>query len=478
MTKSATRKPRLVGGDQGRNQKQASSFLPGSPALRAGSFTSVSVDHSPCDPSTAPKRPCALLWNESFLWGIMARRALQEAGLPFDLLDAEEVRRGALDHYRMLFVPGGWASNKRAALEEQGCEEIRRFVEAGGSYLGICGGAGLATREGIGLLPVGRKPSVQRVASFSGGIRVSPAANPIWQGVGAPIFTAWWPSQLAVGDPGVRVLAVYEEAQPDALSSDIPVEDGEIQGWPALEERYGILLNPARLRGEPAVLEGRCGLGKVVLSMLHFDTPGDRNGGVVLRNLWRHLTGDSPANPVVDGHGLSDGLRAGAPSGILATLAEIQTEVHNLVTAGEGLSLWRWRNPYLLRWRRGVRGLEYSTLAVMTREIQNRLAPGGRDSDEGAALPESVDWDLLRRELPEIRRRLTPFVAKAKRLLEREGYYMQTSPLSPLHCDNEEIQTLRRELFASAMSHGGAFKRLIDALDRLWFGLIRGGDNP
>ena len=38
---------------------------------------------------TASEKPCALLWDESFLWGIMARRALLEAGLSFDLVLAE-----------------------------------------------------------------------------------------------------------------------------------------------------------------------------------------------------------------------------------------------------------------------------------------------------------------------------------------------------------------------------------------------------
>jgi hypothetical protein len=66
-----------------------------------------------------PEKPCALLWDESFLWGLMARRALTEAGLPFDLLRSEDIRAGALSRYRMLFVPGGWASNKMDALGEQ-----------------------------------------------------------------------------------------------------------------------------------------------------------------------------------------------------------------------------------------------------------------------------------------------------------------------------------------------------------------------
>ena len=235
---------------------------------------------------TASDKPCALLWDESFIWGLMARQALMEAGLPFDMLDSEEIRRGALSRYRIIFVPGGWASNKMAALGDQGQAEIRRFVENGGSYLGICGGAGMATEEGLGLLPIVRKPTAERVPSFSGGIRLSCTDHEIWRGVENPCFSAWWPSQFQNGERDIRILATYEEARTDAFSADINVVAGEIIGWPDLERKYGILLNPARLYGEPAVLEGCYGSGRVILSLIHFDTPGDPNGAVVLRNIW------------------------------------------------------------------------------------------------------------------------------------------------------------------------------------------------
>jgi phosphoribosylformylglycinamidine (FGAM) synthase-like amidotransferase family enzyme len=97
------------------------------------------------------KKACALLWDESFAWGLMGRKAVTEAGLPFDILRSEEIRQGALSRYRMLYVPGGWASQKLIALGDRGQEEIRRFVDEGGNYLGICGGAGMATEDGIGL---------------------------------------------------------------------------------------------------------------------------------------------------------------------------------------------------------------------------------------------------------------------------------------------------------------------------------------
>ncbi len=57
---------------------------------------------------------------------------------------------------------------------------------------------------------------------------------------------------------------------------------GRSAGWSELEERYGIFLDPKRLKDEPAVVEGRFGQGKVILSLVHFDTPGDHNGATVL----------------------------------------------------------------------------------------------------------------------------------------------------------------------------------------------------
>lgn len=37
-------------------------------------------------------KPCALLWDESFLWGLTAFEALKAAGLPFDLVRSEDIR--------------------------------------------------------------------------------------------------------------------------------------------------------------------------------------------------------------------------------------------------------------------------------------------------------------------------------------------------------------------------------------------------
>jgi len=294
---------------------------------------------------TSPDRPCALLWDESLIWGLMARQALMGAGLPFDLLESAEIRKGALSRYSMIFIPGGWASNKMAALGDRGQEEIRCFVKNGGSYFGICGGAGMATEEGLGLLPIARKPTAMRVPSFSGGIRLSCDEHEIWRGIDSPCFSAWWPSQFQIEARNIRILAAYEEARADAFSADINMADGEIIGWPDLERRYGILLNPARLYGEPAVLEGRYGRGRVILSLIHFDTPGDQNGAIVLRNIWDYLTSGCCSCIQVS---------SAAPEGrsfpelspeILGSLEGIKAAIEELMATGKRNFLWHRRNP-------------------------------------------------------------------------------------------------------------------------------------
>ncbi|MFA5353660.1 MAG: BPL-N domain-containing protein, partial [Thermodesulfovibrionales bacterium] len=188
----------------------------------------------------------ALLWDESFLWGIMAFRALKASGIPFGVITAEEIRQGRLRDCRLLFVPGGWASNKLKALGEEGAAEIRRFVSEGGSYLGFCGGAGLSTQDGLGLVSVKRMPTKQRVPSFSGRINLNLNDHPLWNDIHAsPVFHAWWPSQFLIDDPAVRILATYGDPLPDAFSSDLNVGDMEkTTGWESLEEKYRINLDP------------------------------------------------------------------------------------------------------------------------------------------------------------------------------------------------------------------------------------------
>ena len=369
----------------------------------------------------------------------------------------------------MLFVPGGWASNKSRALGERGIKAIQDFVAEGGSYLGFCGGAGLATmaKGGLGLLNVKRRPTKERVPSYSGRIELNLAPHEIWgsrdtartqrtttDGPRSTAFNAWWPSQLIVDDNDVTVLATYGDALPDSFSSDLNVGDVQAHGsWDELEKIYKINLNPGRLKDEPAVIEGTYGKGKVILSLVHFDTPDDKSGQQVLINLWEYLAGQTSA---ISSQQSAVRQKQRVDAGAIHELP-LHLICSDLIALGERNFLWFWRNSMLLQWRRGVRGLEYNTLYIMTKEISVIL----QERKTGMSLEK-------------VKELLVPFIEKAKKLLALERHALQKGTITYERCDDREIQDVRKELFSESKSHGGMFKEVVDEIDGFLYVLLSG----
>lgn len=428
------------------------------------------------------KIKAAFLWDESFLWGLMAYEALKKSCLPFDLIRTEDIKNKGIHDYKMLFVPGGWASNKLKALGDEGVNEIRSFVSNGGSYLGFCGGAGLATLDGIGLLNIKRRATKDRVPSFSGRIRVKIVEHPIWMDLYKDkyidyshfscehIFHAWWPSQFIVLDKKIRILATYGEAMPDAFSSDLCVGDVMCNNgnWGQLESVYKINLDPFRLFNEPAVFEDYYGKGRVILSLIHFDTPDDKAGQGVLRSLWEYLlegnleyvSHRSPDLANIDIH------HRGHSS---SAIHELEDMVRDLIDLGVRNFLWFQRNPMLYQWRRGIRGLEYCTLYILIKKIAEMLSSCPVFS-KGTVY--SSD-EILDRQLLKIREILLPFCKKAKELLIMERFALQEGHITYEKCDDSRIQSIRNDLFSNSKSYGGIFKKLINRIDKLLYDLIK-----
>ncbi len=400
----------------------------------------------------------ALLWDESFLWGLMAYKALSAARLPFELVRSEDIKKGILEECALLFVPGGWASNKIKTLGPDGTARIKEFIRSGGNYLGFCGGAGLATQDGLGLLNIRRKPTKERVPSFSGRIWLNLSEHVMWQGLTEPVFHAWWPSQLLVEDENIKIPGTYGNALPDSFSSDLNVGDIETCGdWTDMEKTYRIKLDPLRLLNDPAVVEGSYGEGKVLLSLVHFDTPDDANGAIVLKNIWHYLA-MRPPFPLSRRLYVPVSARPGPRD---SGLKELESAVNDLIALGERNFLWFRRNRMLLQWRRGVRGLEYCTLHALIKEISEIT---GKNNTANIMVNDYTS---------RIKGLLIPFVEKAKRLLILERNALQNGHITYEKCDDPDIREIRTELFSNSKSYGGLFKELIDEVDDLLYLLLK-----
>jgi len=57
----------------------------------------------------------ALLWDESYLWGIWLYDALLKTDISFKLIQSKDLKN--LHKYKVLFVPGGWAKISFRELE-------------------------------------------------------------------------------------------------------------------------------------------------------------------------------------------------------------------------------------------------------------------------------------------------------------------------------------------------------------------------
>ncbi len=373
---------------------------------------------------SSPK--AALLWDESFYWALILIRALNRNGLAYKIVTASDIRAGALRDHAALVVPGGWASNKMKALGDKGATAIRKFIGSGGSYFGICGGAGLATTDGLGLLQINRRPLRERTPSLSGPVMLNLTPHPIWEGIDSPRFHIWWPSQFVPADNSIRVLGVFESHTQATFSSDLCAGDMQETGWTDVERAYGINLDPSRMKGDPLVVEGAYGDGRVVASLVHPDTPYDQSGTHMLQNVWKHLGLD---------YCMIRPETARPASGPLQDLAE------GLMRFGRRNFLWYDRPP-LIQWRRGIRGIEYFTLHAMIREL-----PDG-------ALPDGLAGEVA------------SFVADAKRLLLHERMALQRGePLSFAATADPQLKALRSSLFAESKSYGGRFKSILDKID-------------
>jgi hypothetical protein len=393
----------------------------------------------------------ALLWDKSFLWGYLAVNTLRDLDFHFDLLTAEAVRQGGLNGCQLIMVPGGWASLKSAKLGKHGREELRRFVRSGGAYLGLCGGAGLALQvdEGLGLLPVARKPMAERLPNFSGSISVRPTdSHPLWWGLREAVsLQVWWPSQFELVDPDkVQVLGRYGLPGKDFCVADLNVCDTEASGleWSSFEKNYQINLDPARLFDEPSILEGKYGKGRVFLSYPHLETPDDTDGNMALFNIWYDLLSTCALSLSPNPNGVNPSHMIEVDEEKLERVLEMGREAEKLMALGESSELWSWRNSWLLQWKRGILGATPRQMEALFDKLLKL-------------------WKL--------------FKDKGRILLEEEARDLPDRTAEIGAALSTQVRTLRAEIFNctqcyGSKSYGGIYRQLLSQIDSLLLGTL------
>jgi hypothetical protein len=276
----------------------------------------------------------------------------------------------------------------------------------------------------------------------------------------------------------VVCLASYEAPGDGFQVADLRVSDvDEGAGWDELEKLYGINLDPRRIRGHPAIIEVERGRGRLVLSYAHLETPDEKWGNRLFHNILKYLNdvsvistscGESRSliSPPMEEQRtlhLSSHSRA---SGI----SKARQAAADLIAFGEAYLLWNWRKPWLLNWRRGIRGLEYGSLYVTLchmADLEKKLE--AEPSGYGRAVFDA-NWSMRAEELEE---RTLEFCALAKRLLFEEKIAAGKATFSKLGKVNKRVDSLRGSLFGNKMSYGGLCGALFDLIDGMLLELIR-----
>lgn len=425
----------------------------------------------------------AVLWTQSLVWGLLCIDTLARLNVPFQLLSASEICRDGLDGSRILIVPGGWAAHKVRALGEAGKQKIAGFIDEGGSYIGFCGGAGLALSSppALYLTPIRRAPLSERLPSASGEIYVSGLiSHPAWKNIPARIpVSVWWPSQFQLNTACKAVcLASYEVPGDGFQVADLRVSDMEEgTGWDELEKLYGINLDPRRIGGHPTIIEFERGKGRLVLSYAHLETPGEKWGNKLFYNILKYLNDVSTISTSCgELHALisppmeeqkSIHLSSHSPE---SGISKARQAAADLIAFGEANLLWNWRKPWLLNWRRGIRGLEYGSLYVTLcylADLERKL-----EVESSGYGPAVLDANRSKRA-EELEGRTLEFCAMAKTLLFEEKIATGTATVSKLGKVNKRVDSLRSSLFGNKMSYGGMCGALFDLIDGMLLELIR-----
>lgn len=409
-----------------------------------------------------------IYWDESHFWGLLMARALTAWGVPHRLVRGHEIADGVLsgksdpvsgEKPKLLIVPGGRAKGKADRLGVKGMDAICDFVHSGGTYLGFCGGTGLALTGpySLGLSPWQRKGYVNRLHHFlSGHVKVELADDPMVPAdlSGETMLPVWWPGRFDARDDSVTVLARYRTPGPDFWVADLhlaSLPEGTMTDW---ENLYDIHLNPDFMEGQPCLIKNSFGDGQVILSYAHLETPASPGA-----NRWlSHILSEAVGEPLGDGPVPAWDVAARPVTWDDPVLLDARRAMEEIIATGLNHFLLFWRNPWLLGWRRGIPGAGINSLYSLICEAQ-------------ASEPDDATLAFWRE-------RADGFKVLMRLLTKGLTGYLLAERLSMtvFHSDPEAVSQAglleqRRALFGKPPEPGGIHADLVGILEELYWRL-------
>ncbi len=406
-----------------------------------------------------------IYWDESHFWGLLAARALSAWKVPYRLVRGSEIADGVLagksgEPPKLLLVPGGRAKGKADRLGKDGMNAIREFVDQGGTYLGFCGGTGLALTGpyGLGLSPWTRKGYRNRLHHFLSGhveadLNTDDPLVPADLG-GKAMLPVWWPGRFDPVDDKVTVLARFGAPGPDFWVADLhlaSLPEGTMTDW---ENLYGIHLRPDFLKGLPCVTANDFGQGRVILSYAHLETPASPPANRWLAHLLGEVLGQPlHAEPVPAWDVAARDIRWEDQ-----TLLNAKKAMETIIATGTSHFLLFWRTPWLLGWRRGIPGAGINTLySLICESLACEPDDATREFWNGRTGRFSVLMELLTNGL--------------SGYLLAERLAMTVFHSDPDAVSKEGLREQRRALFGIAPEPGGIFADLVGLLEELYWRL-------
>ncbi|WP_316897473.1 BPL-N domain-containing protein [Pseudodesulfovibrio indicus] len=411
-----------------------------------------------------------IYWDESHFWGLLVARALRAWSVPHRLVRGSEIADGALagkfgEVPQALIVPGGRAKGKADRLGPGGMDAVRSFVEAGGTYLGFCGGAGLALTGpfGLGLSPWSRKPYTNRLHHFMSGhveARLDTGSELVPDAMDEALLPVWWPGRFEPSDPSVEILARYGKPGPDFWVADLnlaTLPGGTMNDWEAL---YGVNLSPRFMEGQPVVAANRLGRGRVILSYAHLETPASPQANRWLLHLLATILDQDPAAMAAKGPVPAWDVAAREIAWEDEVLLEARRAMEEIIRTGADHFLLFWRNPWLLGWRRGIPGAGINTLYSL---ICESLAV---EPDQDTLRFWEGERDRFRVLMHLLKNGLTGYLLAER--LAMTVFHSDTGAVS-----KEGLRDQRRALFGLPPEPGGIFADLAGSLEELYWRLSR-----